>query len=93
MPLASLQAQVQGQVQGVFFRAFVSRHARGMGLTGYVRNLPDGKRVEVVAEGEKAHLEALLKFLRTGPSGARVERVEVKWGRSTGSFKGFEIKY
>ncbi|GAF85432.1 unnamed protein product, partial [marine sediment metagenome] len=49
---ASLQATVYGRVQGVFFRAFVSRCARELGLTGYVGNLPDGA-VEIMAEGER----------------------------------------
>ncbi len=54
--LASLQATVYGYVQGVFFRAFVSRRAEELGLTGYVRNLPGGKAVEVLAEGERKQL-------------------------------------
>jgi acylphosphatase len=67
---------VAGVVQGVGFRWFVARHARSLGLTGYARNLPDG-RVEVVAAGEDdtalAQLEGLL---REGPAHARVAGVE-----------------
>ncbi len=51
--LASVKAVVYGYVQGVFFRDFVSRQAAQLGLTGYVRNLPGGKAVEVHAEGER----------------------------------------
>lgn len=90
--LASLSATVHGLVQGVYFRAFVSQHARALGLTGYVRNLPTGA-VEVRAEGEKGRLEELLKGLRVGPRGARVEGVEAHWSQYTGSFDGFEVGY
>jgi acylphosphatase len=63
-------------VQGVGFRWFVARHARALGLTGYARNLPDG-RVEVIACGtEAAALRRLEEMLRTGPANARVMRVE-----------------
>lgn len=51
--LTSVRATVSGRVQGVYFRDFTSRHARELGLTGYVRNLPDGKAVEVQAELRK----------------------------------------
>jgi acylphosphatase len=67
---------VSGSVQGVGFRWFVARHARGLDLTGYARNLADG-RVEVVARGTEAtRLDRLEGLLRTGPAGARVEQVE-----------------
>ena len=89
---ASLHALVAGRVQGVFFRAFVERHALRLGLSGYVRNLRDG-RVEVWVEGEKAGLEELLGHLHRGPPGARVEGVEVEWGGTKGAFRGFEVRY
>ena len=66
---------VSGHVQGVGFRWFVARHARALGLSGYARNLPDG-RVEVVAEGrDDAALGQLEERLRAGPAHARVEAV------------------
>jgi len=88
---ARLQATVYGVVQGVNFRAFVLRHARVLGLTGYVRNLPLGT-VEVMAEGDREQLERLLKQLEVGPRGARVERVELSWPQYTGSYTRFEIR-
>ncbi len=91
--LASLRATVYGRVQGVFFRAFISRCARELGLTGYVRNLPDGKAVEVQAEGERNKLERLIDHLKDGPPGARVERVETNWSEYTGNYTGFSIRY
>jgi len=90
--LASLQATVYGRVQGVFFRDFSRRHARELGLTGYVRNLPRGG-VEVVAEGEKPYLSVLIEFLKKGPPAAIVEKVETKWSEYGGKYSSFEIRY
>jgi acylphosphatase len=66
---------VTGMVQGVGFRWFIARHARSLGLTGYARNLADG-RVEVVVNGPEESLPALEELLRTGPAYAQVDRVE-----------------
>ena len=89
---ACLQATVHGVVQGVNFRAFVHRHATALGLTGYVRNLPFGMAVEVIAERERGRLEELLRQLETGPRGAWVERVEASWPDYTGAYSRFEIR-
>jgi len=91
--LAAFSATVHGNVQGVFFRDFVRRAARSLGLTGYVRNLSTGETVEVCAEGERRQLESLISHLRVGPPGARVERVKVSWSNYSGSFSSFNIKY
>ena len=91
--LAAVQAVVYGYVQGVLFRAFVSRRARELGLTGYVRNLPRGEAVEVNAEGERKQLEKLIDHLRVGPPAAKVERVVVNWAEYTGSYSSFDIRY
>lgn len=61
-----LHAVVHGRVQGVFFRASTQKKARALGLTGWVRNLPDGT-VEVLAVGPRPALEALLAWLHEGP--------------------------
>lgn len=90
--LTSIHAIVRGRVQGVFFRAFVRRHAMALGLTGYVRNLAQSRAVEVEAEGERSQLEELLKRLHQGPPRARVEKVEVTWGDYTGNFSDFKIR-
>jgi len=91
--LASLHAIVYGYVQGVFFRAFVSRRASELGLTGYVRNLRDREAVEVQAEGERKRLEELIGYLKVGAPAARVERVVTTWSEYTGSYPGFSIRY
>ena len=90
--LASLHAVVYGRVQGVFFRAFVARWAKTLGLAGYVRNLPEGL-VEVEAEGKRKGLEELVRYLKTGPPGARVDKVAVSWSEYTGKYEGFNIRY
>jgi acylphosphatase len=90
--MRQLHAIVHGRVQGVCFRAETREVARSLGLSGFVRNLPDGT-VEVVAEGPQEKLEALLKFLQRGPSLARVERVEVTWDTTYEAPTPFAIRY
>ena len=91
--LESFNTIVRGRVQGVFFRDFVRYHATTLKLVGYVRNLPQGRAVEVRAEGEREQLQKLLQHLRQGPPMARVEKVEVEWTVYTGNFSSFEVKY
>jgi len=91
--LASVQAIVYGLVQGVFFRAFVQRHATRLGLAGYVRNLPSGEAAEVHVEGERKQLEELIGYLKIGPPGARAEQVVTNWSEYTGSYSRFSIRY
>jgi acylphosphatase len=66
---------VGGRVQGVCYRAGTREQALALGLLGHARNLPDG-RVEVVAEGSAAALDALERWLWQGPPAARVDAVE-----------------
>jgi len=91
--LASVRVVVYGYVQGVFFRAFASRRARELGLTGYVCNLPGREAVEVQAEGERNQLEKLIDYLKLGPPTARVEKVVTKWSKYTGSYPAFGTRY
>jgi acylphosphatase len=91
--LAALQVKVNGQVQGVFFRAFTQEQATKLGLTGYVRNLPAEEAVEVWAEGDRAKLEMLIGYLKLGPPRARVTKVITNWSEYTGSYSGFGIRY
>ena len=88
--LVSFQALVYGRVQGVFFRAYVVRRARELGLSGYVRNLADGS-VEVRGEGERGNLEKLAGLLKTGPPGARVIRIDTKWSEYISRYSDFNI--
>ncbi|MFA5317079.1 MAG: acylphosphatase [Dehalococcoidales bacterium] len=91
--LACLRVIVSGKVQGVFFRDFVAKQAVELGLSGYVRNLPDGKRVEIQVEGERPKLEKLVDYLRVGPPGSRVDRVAANWQAYVGNTKDFNVRY
>ncbi len=90
--LASVQATVYGYVQGVFFRAFASRWATELGLTGYVRNVSGG-RVKINAEGERKQLEKLIDHLKVGPPAARVKKVVTNWSEYSGNYSVFSIRY
>ena len=68
---------VHGLVQGVFFRDTVRKQASTAGVSGWVRNNPDGT-VEAVFEGEEDAVERLVDVCRSGPRGARVDRVEAR---------------
>ena len=66
-----LRVRVEGRVQGVGFRWFVRERARRLGLSGWVRNLPDGS-VEVAASGDSQEVQMLREALAKGPPGANV---------------------
>ena len=87
-----LHAVVHGRVQGVSFRYYAVRAAERLGLTGWVANRSDGT-VETVAEGGRDELEEFSSFLHQGPPAARVERVAVTWGASTGEYNDFGVAY
>lgn len=70
------QIFVSGRVQGVFFRDSTRQFATELKLTGGVRNLADG-RVEVQVVGDKASVQALIKWLKIGPKYAKVSTIEV----------------
>ncbi len=80
-------------MQGVFFRDFTSKRAIELGLSGYVRNLPDGLALEAAAEGERESLKRLIEHLKIGPSGARVGKVETNWSDYSGQYSRFDVRY
>jgi acylphosphatase len=80
---------VEGQVQGVGYRAFARRHALDHGLVGHAENLSDG-RVEVVLEGAQPEIEHLLLPLRQGPAHATVSGIEVSWS-AVAELAGFHV--
>ena len=85
-------AIIRGRVQGVFYRMETRNAANGIGVNGWVRNLPDGT-VEAVFEGENEKVEAALDWCRQGPPNARVEDVRVDWQDYTGEFADFRITH
>jgi acylphosphatase len=87
-----LHALVEGRVQGVGFRYFVLTKGQELNLTGWVRNLWDG-RVEVTAEGPKPVLKNFLDVLKEGPRSAEVSNVITDWLPATNEFKLFEVHF
>ena len=77
-PFFSLHLFVSGRVQGVGFRFFAINRANAYGITGWVKNLYDG-RVEIEAEGKKQNLLLFLNDMRIGPRSAHVSNVLEKW--------------
>ena len=85
-----IYARVLGRVQMVMFRDFARRKARALGVSGQVKNLPDGS-VEVVAQGEKNALIEFIEELRRGSIFSRVRKVDVLWREPRGQFNEFSI--
>ena len=83
---------IRGSVQGVGFRFFAERAARGLGIRGYVRNLSDG-RVEAVASGAPERVQVFIDRLGGGPSSGRVDGVEVSETDLPDDVCGFEIRH
>ena len=83
---------VSGMVQGVGYRFFVTKIARRMELTGWVKNLPSGE-VEIEVEGPKGLVETLITELKTGNSWAMVRNVEIAWEKYQGKYTGFDIAF
>lgn len=81
---------VAGRVQGVNFRYYTRQEALRLGLTGWVRNLWDG-RVEAVFEGEETSVRQMVNWCHTGPSAAHVLEVKVEWKTPSGTFNDFDI--
>ena len=81
---------VHWRVQIVLYRDFAVRHARRLGLAGYVKNLPDGS-VEIVAQGQQEKLEKFIEQLRKGSFLSRVDGIEVQWHEKTRAYGDFLI--
>jgi acylphosphatase len=90
--MARLHVWVEGLVQGVFFRDTTRNAAQELKLTGWVRNLPDG-RVEAVFEGDRNACDKAFEFVHKGSPAARVDRVEHRWEDDEEGFSGFQIRY
>ncbi len=78
IPMATaVHVKITGLVHGVSFRSSMAQVASDLGVTGWVRNLPDGS-VEAFLEGDEGKVRRVLDWARLGPTRARVERVEVE---------------
>ena len=82
---------ISGRVQGVGFRWFTKDVASREGVTGYVRNLPDG-RVEALVEGDADAVTRVERLLRQGPPGARVQAVNVMTEEPGSPYRDFSIQ-
>lgn len=80
---------VTGRVQGVWYRASTRDQALALNLSGYAKNLVDG-RVEVVACGAPDGLDALKAWLWQGPAGARVDEVHCSYSSCAENYTGFK---
>jgi len=83
---------VFGRVQGVLFRENTKKKAEKLGISGWVKNLRDG-RVEAVFEGNKPNVEEMVNWARRGPIWAKVDDFSVVWEDCRDEFKDFEIRY
>lgn len=85
---------ITGKVQGVGFRHFTVQNARRLGVSGWVKNLSDG-RVEGVFEGDETDVDTLVDRCREGPRAAQVEEVEMKEENESArdSFSSFSVRY
>jgi acylphosphatase len=81
-----------GRVQGVGFRYAVRSLTAGYEVTGFVRNLPDG-RVELVAESAKEELDAFLQAVRESEVGRFIRQEQTVWSEAKNEFRGFEISH
>ena len=87
-----LQVFFSGRVQGVGFRYTTEHVARGFEVTGFVRNLPDG-RVEILAEGEESVLGDFLRAVCESPMKPYIRDFETHWLEAQDRFKVFGVSF
>jgi len=92
MPNSAVHMIAHGRVQGVGFRFFVREQAAPHGITGWVKNLPDGT-VEILAEGENEVLDVFIDRIRKGPLFGRITELTVEWREPTNSYTRFGITF
>ncbi len=85
-----VEITVHGRVQGVAFRWYAQKQALSLGLTGWVRNRPDGS-VRILAEGPRPDLETFCDWTVRGTGQARVDRQDIAWSEAAGKFDAFLI--
>jgi acylphosphatase len=93
MAIVRARALVSGRVQGVFYRATTVKKANQLGdITGWAKNLRDG-RVEVLCEGPKEKVDALIAWLKVGPTLGKVDDVAVTWEETAGGLDEFTVAW
>ncbi len=83
---------ISGRVQGVFYRASTRDKAVELGLSGWVRNLPDG-RVEALFQGDEEKVKEMIAWCERGPSYSSVSNIDVEFGEVSDLMQGFEVRY
>lgn len=92
MSMVRAHVIIDGRVQGVFFRHFTREEASRLGVTGWVKNRPDGQ-VEAIFEGDETAVQRMLEWCHKGPPYAVVRKVDTNWEEYGGEFEGFSIRY
>ena len=85
-----IEVKIYGIVQGVGFRFYAQFRALELGIKGYVKNNPDGS-VTFVGEGDEEDLKRMVEYLKKGPTGAVVQKIDIDWKESKDEFKDFRI--
>ncbi len=86
-----LKVLLEGRVQGVSLRFYTQQQANELGLTGFVRNLTDG-RVEAIFEGPEAKVEQMLKWCETGSPNAHIDSIALRYEDPEGRFSSFSVR-
>ncbi len=92
MPKSRVRVIIKGIVQGVNFRYYTQREAQKNGVTGWVRNLPDGS-VTAVFEGDEEDVEKMVQWCRNGPSSAQVSELIAQPEDYRGEFEAFSVQF
>ena len=92
MAVKTIHAVVSGRVQGVYFRAYTLEEAQKYGLSGWVRNLPDGS-VETIISGDAAQVDRMVSWLYMGSPMSEVRQVTIDELESDQQYSGFQIRY
>ncbi|MFX0145561.1 MAG: acylphosphatase [Candidatus Hodarchaeota archaeon] len=90
--MSRIKIKVFGHVHGVFFRYTTKKVAQKLGLTGYVKNMPNGT-VYIEAEGPQQKINELLEFSKQGPKHAQVQKVEYEFATPSNEFKEFDYEF
>lgn len=89
--LVRAHVYISGRVQGVFFRDSTRLQAQAAGVTGWVRNLDDG-RVEAVFEGSRDAVQRVVQWCHSGPRHAHVDHIQIDWEQPNGQEPGFRVR-
>ena len=93
MAIKRVKVVAHGTVQGVYFRDYAKAEALKLGLSGWVKNLKNGKSVETVIEGEADQILQMVRWLKKGSPGSAVTSVDITQERPAGETAAFNIRF